>query len=50
MKNRSTDNETTEYSNSEDTTLSEILTLVEKKYGSGALFAVADLLEEYDDG
>lgn len=50
MINRNKDEETSEYPNSEDTTLSEILTLVEKKYGSGALFAVADLLEEYDDG
>lgn len=50
MENRNKDNEATEYPNSEDTTLSEILTLVEKKYGSGALFAVADLLEEYEGG
>lgn len=42
--------ETSEYPNGEETTLSEILTLVEKKYGSGALFAVADLLESYEDG
>lgn len=42
--------ETKEYPNGEDDTLSEILVLVERKYGSGALFAVADLLERYADG
>ena len=43
-------NDSKEYPNCGDDELSEILILVERKYGSGALFAVADLLEGYDDG
>ena len=36
------------YTNSSECKASAILTLVEKTYGSGALFAVADVLEKYD--
>ncbi|AUR88955.1 hypothetical protein NVP1231O_03 [Vibrio phage 1.231.O._10N.261.49.F8] len=43
-------NDSKEYPNCSDDELSEILILVERRYGSGALFAVADLLEGYDDG
>lgn len=50
MENRGNGEKAKEYPNGEDDALSEILVLVERKYGSGALFAVADLLERYADG
>jgi hypothetical protein len=41
--------EDSEYSNSKDCRVSSILTLVESKFGSGALFAVADVLSNYKE-
>lgn len=47
-KNRIVNQSNSEQPNSSTRKVSAILTLVEEVYGSGALFAVADLLEKYD--